>query len=395
VISPVRDSIKVFPRLILYVFPFAAIGVGLYAALRRRFRTLEPSAIPAIAGIGIFSMLVLGKHLIRTGLDGFLAPDCVVLVALAIAGTWNKARSSYAHIALGALAGTLLLQAQSAHSLQLWRSDLAKAPGHAVGLLGAATWDRHETLLFRASLHPSQMGEFPEELAVADEISRTSPGGRIFVLGDSQYLYPLTGTKPYWMISIYDMSPVREQRHVLSELEKSPPPLVVFDRRDSVFDGVPNVLRTPLVYRWVIEHYSLKSSVGPYDLLQPRQSAEPIDWAYWSSIFGTSLELARLPADATASGASCDLNVAVDAEPCLAYLTLDVAPTDVAVSRSLSITGPSGAFSVTFRQAPGDRTLRVPLGRLWFWTEGSVVVVDSPDWVRDQALFGVRDTMLY
>ena len=393
-ISRVEVSIEVMPGFIAYLFPFVLIALALYGALRRHGRNLNLSWIPAFAGLGIFGVLALAKHLIRPGLLGVLSMICAGAIAVAIAATWKRFGSPTSSIAAGVLIGALLLQAKAIGSFERWESALEKAPSRSVDLLAAFTWEREEAVLFDATITRERMAGFPDELAVADAIAALTPNGRMYVLGDAQYLYALNDHDPYWSISGWDASPFREQTRVVDDLADDPPDVIVFDPRDFEFDAVPSELRLPLIYGWVVEHYSPHSSSGPYELLTPRDRDDEIDWAYWREMLGTTLDMGRLPAATTASGASCELDHNASNEHCLAYLTLEVEAVDVLVGRTITLSGPSGFFRLTFLQQPGDRELTVPVGRMWFWTDESKVFVPT-DWVIDYEMHGNRDSVLY
>jgi hypothetical protein len=394
-IEPVRQSIEDSPRWILYTFPFTAIGLGLYHSARRRDRVLGLSWAPVCTGLGVFGTLILAKHILRPGLDGTLAMICVTLIAVACASMWPTDRSMLTRVATGALLGTLIVQAQAAGSLSIWRHQTAEGPSHLVGLLGAVTWNRDETSLYRVTISRGQMTAYPEEVAAADAVTELVGDGRLFVLGDAQFLYPLTEQPPYWVTSMWEASPLADQRRVVRQFEADPPDVVVVDRRDLAFDGVPSVIRVPLLYDWVIERYELHSSTGPYDLLTPAESSKQIDWAYWRATLGDAVDLGRLPAAATADRSSCDLGSSATSDRCLASLTLDVKPVREVTVRSLSMKGSSGLYTIAFAQWPGDEVLRVPLGRLWFWTADSVISYQDGGWISRQELAGVTDNVLY
>jgi hypothetical protein len=199
----------------------------------------------------------------------------------------------------------------------------------------------------------------------------------------------MTEQPPYWAISAYDMSPLAEQRRVVKLLERDPPAVVTVDRRELSFDLVPNVLRVPLPYRWVIDHYRRARSVGPYDLLVPRGAGDPADWNEWRGALGETLDLGRLPAAANSHRRACPSDQAPGR--CVAYLSIDVWPVTEPTSRVLEVTGDAGTFTVSLRQLPGDRQLSVPLGRLWFWTARSTVSFAADNWVRASKLVSVAD----
>jgi len=391
-ITPVAEMIRPIPGRIIFAFPFAAIGLGIYAALRRRGRDLSLSALPAIAGLGMFGVLVLAKHLIRPGLEGVLAMTCAAAVSLAIAAGWSKVGSPTSSVAAGCLLGALIMQAVSAESLERWQLAIEDAPSEAIELVAAVTWDSDETLFYRTTVTRERMVAYPEELLVADAVAELTPNARIFVLGDAQYLYPLIDSLPYWVVSGWDASPIREQNRVVDELTEDPPEVVVFDPRDFEFDGVPNQLRLPIIHRWVVDRYEPLSAVGSYELLIPREG-RPIDWAFWRERLGTTLDLGRLPAATTAAGSPCELDDS-ETDDCLAYLSLDLKSVDENVTRTITVSGPSGFYRLKFLQLPGDTTLEIPLGRMWFWTDESSVFV-ATDWVLDHEMHGARDSVLY
>lgn len=390
-ITPIERSMSEEPNRILYVFPFAALGIALYGALRRNGRHLGLSTVPVFGALGSYGVLLLAKHLIRPGLQGQLAMVCAAALAVAIAFNWRKIDRSFNAIAAGAMVGALLVQAQTGDSLELWRRNLRHAPERAVELLASFTWEREGKVLFRPTVTRERMVEYPEEIAVADAVAELRPDARIYVLGDAQYLYPLTDSAPYWTIANWDTSPFETQRRVMDELEADPPEVIVFDPRDFEFDAIPSELRVPLVYGWVVQNYRLEETVGPYDLLIPRGSSD-IDWSYWRDRLGTTLLMGRLPAATTASGGSCTLDA--DDKHCLAYLRIEVAPVEENTVRTITLSGPTGFFKLTFLQQPGDTELTIPVGRMWFWDSATNFFVPT-DWVLAHELIGARDSVLY
>jgi hypothetical protein len=212
----------------------------------------------------------------------------------------------------------------------------------------------------------------------------------VYVLGDSQFLYALLDSEPYWMISVYDSSPVREQREVIDRLDDDLPDVVVLDRRDTSFDIAPNVLRIPLLYRWVIDHYAIESQSGPYDLLTPRDAA--IDWEHWSTTLGGALDLGRLPAAVPSRSDDC---VGEDAASCLTYLTIDVEPVEEPTPRSIEISATSGTYTLTLVQWEDDETLIIPLERLWFWPEDDRIDVSPVDWATTDLIQVDNGDFLY
>ena len=378
-VVPVSDSLSGLPSALLFIGPFGFLGVSLYACLRRVGR-VDGGATAALAGLGAYGVLVLAKDLIRPGLEGILAMICITGVGVALSGTHDRISSRWRSTAGGILIGTLIIQAVSGGWTGEWTDSIRSFPGRIGQLVQAATTERTDTPLFRAPLGSAQLAEYPDEVAAADEILRVAGDGRAFVLSGSQFLYPLTNSRPYWAVSIYDVSPLTEQRHVLRLLAADPPAVVAIQRNQLVFDGVPNVLRAPLLYSWAVADYRFETTSGPYDLLTKRAFDEPIDWQYWRGVLGQGLDLGRLSAATSSHLDRCD----VVGDDCVAYASISVEPVDATTTRILSVSGPSGQFTLTLTQEPEDRTLRVPVGRLWFWTDGSAI--DKPDWAQTMSV---------
>ena len=270
-LQPVQELLEATPGSLLVVLPFAFIAIALYAACRPFGRSIQqswPAALAAVAGYGI---LVLSKDLTRPGMAGTMAMIMAAGVAILLASDLPPLGRLIRPIATGAMAGALVLQAQPAAWLSGWARSMTDVPHELGELVDGLSSDRGSTPWLHANLGRTQLARYTEDLDASSAIRGLLDGGRLFVLGDAQYLYPLVGTDPYWMISLYDMSPVAEQKRVIDLLGESPPAVVAVDRRDISFDKVPNVLRTPLVYRWVIDHYRFDRSVGPYDLHVPRR----------------------------------------------------------------------------------------------------------------------------
>jgi hypothetical protein len=375
-VTPVSTLAGSAPAFVLLGLPLLFLSVALAGALDRARRPRPWIAV--LGGTSAFSLLLVSKHLVRPGMEAHLGLAAAAGLATVLCAAAGVARPRVWHLAAGLLAGALVVQASADGLLRSVPTRLGAVPSELHQLVGAVTWQRAETPLLHAPFGPANLEQLPHELEAARQAEALRRGGRAFVLGDAQYLYPLLGTRPYWTISVYDTSPLRQQEEVLGLLAADPPSVVVVDRRDLLFDLVPNVVRVPLLYRWVVERYRPASSIGPFDLLVERGQA-PVDWAYWREVLGTTLDLRRLPAAAGHSGAGpCPA-----AGPCVTYATARLDAVGEPTTRTLAVEGPSGTYTVTFEQWPGEDELHVPLGRLWFWAEGSTVQPRGGGWAGE------------
>ena len=267
----------------------------------------------------------------------------------------------------GSLHALLFVQLGQDQLLDVWWPGVQQAPRKAASAIGALTVDRKITPLLRPGLTAKRLTSFPHETVAATEARGIAGSGKVYVLGDAGLIYPILGQRPYWQINNYDSSPYLQQRRVVAQLESDPPAVVLVDRRDLFFDGVPNVLRTPLVHDFVVERYQFSHSVGQFDVLLPSRVTQP-DWPYWTELLGDSLPLGRLPAATTAQTGNRCLSSSPD---CAAYLRIGLRRHGTTV-KVLDVTTAAGTFAVSYEQRPGDGELYIPLGRLWFSTDDEV-----------------------
>lgn len=126
--------------------------------------------------------------------------------------------------------------------------------------------------------------------------STTLSNNDFYVLGDMPDLYRAFNKDPYWIVSIYNLSPLVDQERVLSQIKFRNPNFVILDKRQTslVFDQVPSHLRIPLIYDYVINNYKLFKEFDYFDILQITSESNAIDYSYWSNILGKDIDLKGL-----------------------------------------------------------------------------------------------------
>jgi hypothetical protein len=201
-------------------------------------------------------------------------------------------------------------------------------------------------------------------------------GQNLYVLGDESVFYILVGQQPPYVTSNYNCSPLVEQEHVLKWLQTQRPRFVIWNPTKDSFDAVPHIVRLPIIYQYVVEHYSILKTVGPYEILintMERPSADPL---YWPKELGNSIDLGRIP----------QLTRASEYQECKAsqcgtvlYIRLSsAAPSGKATATVNSSVGP---MQVNFDLAAGYKDYIIDLDRLWFrgfLTGGNTVSLSIP-----------------
>jgi hypothetical protein len=167
---------------------------------------------------------------------------------------------------------------------------------------------------------------------------------------------------------MYDASRISDQTYVLDELHARRPPYLIW-ARTFVQDGVPYNIRTPLLYTWMVRNFVPVRSFSTADVLRRRAPGEAIPVSYWTTQFGSTIDLGYIPS----------LSGAATAPPC----RQGPGCTEYALARgrakpgtivTLDVTGNDHTLRVAFAVRSGVSTYPVRLDRLWF----SPIVGASP-----------------
>jgi hypothetical protein len=206
---------------------------------------------------------------------------------------------------------------------------------------------------------------FPREASVV-ALLRKQPGVRatdeVFVLSDDPVFYLFLGQRPPYHVNKYNMSPIAEQQRTVAWLEEQRPRFVLWNPGEPPFDDVPNHVRLPLVYTYVVEHYIPIAASEPFDLLE-RGDARPADSGYWRTRLGDTVDLGHVversqpDAYSTCVQPACSQVLVVDAKP--------LAPSRSIAEVTVKTRGSS--WSVRFHLNPHRQAYVINLQRLWFW----------------------------
>lgn len=144
---------------------------------------------------------------------------------------------------------------------------------------------------------------------------RNSHRKLFYVLGDDALLYVALRQKPPYYITIYNMSPMSAQMNTVGWLKRKRPDWVVWRPSFELMDNVPNTVRVPLVYEYIVKNYVPFERIGDFNILERRHGSDGrIDFAFWANQLGRSLELGAVPSVSGLRAAhTCDSNSCLNA----------------------------------------------------------------------------------
>lgn len=376
----------------------AALGL-LWARVQSHDR---PEIAPILLSASGVALVLLLKHFVRAIGDEVLIP---AFVALAWAGilAWRP-RSVLSAAACAAVLAAVFTMTDHTGGLspaQYIRSAL-EAPTRAARSIGVAFDVRARIRAAGARYSAERFTSWPDSAVANDYLSvvrsRSWPPPRFAIIGDSQMTYVLLGQRPPYESEMYDAAVLSEQRAMLSSLERRPPPYVIW-RRDFCQDGLPYQVRDPLVFQWMIAHYTpirifagdaapnattcgAINAVGTVVVLRRLEPTEKRPVAFWRSQFTTTEDLGYLPSLSAGLGAPrCSRGTG-----CAAYALITAPRRSDAGAITVKVIGAGGPYTVSLSSRSGASRYAVRLDRLWFWpfVNGHVRVA------MQTAGFGVR-----
>ena len=342
-------------------WPALAVAFGVYE--RFTSRDVERTVLAnTMLALGLLGFIVLQKHFVRPMADQLALYPLVAGFAVVLLAPDRPPRrvALVLGLVIGLFAGSLAAQGR----LQVLADLLASSPRRFADFVASVKGGSDFDLANTGQFAPARFRLSAEHALVADLESRVGRPLTLFALSDAPVLYILTGQPPVWMANMFNASPVSEQRRVADWLHRFRPSFVVFRRSQLTHDGIQLVVRVPLVVEAVMTQYVPDGRVGEFDVLRRRDGTETVSLERWLELFGSSIDLGRLPAiiDAT-NRPSC-----TDSAVCDEYVVVRT-PNDVATGQPALCTFDIGGrrFDVHFQMESGVSTYTIPLSRLWIW----------------------------
>jgi len=356
-----------------------AVAIGITGAITSS-RPLR-SAYMVVAALGVLSFAVTQKQVLRPSIASQIWLPCVfplgVLLVVEGLKTQNRFRLPGV-VAVAAIAATFFAVGGVSSSTGL----IVHSPARAVSDIRALVADRKA---FRrtnsTTFAPQAFENFGAYEPVAKALRAIPQRHRRFwVLGDDSPLVMMTGTSwPYYFTDLYDSAPIAFQKEILTRLERYPPTRTIWNFAPSAmaFDQVPQVVRTPLLFTWAVQHLVPSSTIGTFAILRMRRARESLALGWWRRRIGESIDLGQVPTIATLPKRACSTS-----STCGSYAIVTVPERQpVPVAFDIPVRAAHLKFDVKFAAAPGVRRYVVPLDRLWFWASAKVdrrVVTSNP-----------------
>ena len=343
------------------------IGIGLFERLHKP--GISNYFADGLLGLGVVYFMVMQKDVIRPmGAEFCFLYLMAGLLTYAVAWEGRRRIVDYgAFIVILAVLGSFVIHNGGD---DLWTS-VSKAPHRVVDNLHLLFSQREVVRSAnRSRFALDHFDQFSEERTLAKRISTLSSGSKnseVFALTDDPVLYILTGqSRPVYFPNLYNASPIYDQERIVSWIEQSKVPFVVFDPDALEFDQFQRVVRSPLVFNAVTENYVPADTVGRFQILRRMKGGEVPTMAYWREKLGWETDFGHLP----------QISARRQLEPCgtrqhtscMEFLEIrfSVFPTSITkLTVPVSIDG--ATYQIAFDTSRRQRDYRIWLDRFWPW----------------------------
>ncbi len=343
----------------------ASLALGVWGMVV--YRGEKRLAHAAVAACGILSFAMLQKQVLRQGIE-----SAIWLPAVAGLLLWAVVELGPGMVrrwcATTAIVGVLLALGVADGSFRTGLRTLADGPRSVDRTIRALVGDRGAFAnaakgRFAPSRFAARATYQPVVTALrGDSVFHT---GRLWVMGDDKTIeMMLNRPSPYYFNTFWEASPVNLQSEFVGELEKRLPAVAVWNPQESSFDGVPNVVRVPLIYQWAIAHLVPVRTVSPFEILHLRKSDETIPLAWWRARLGDVVEEGDVPGETHLPKRLCRPSD-VPAS-CRTFVDVEFRRT-APPSFDVKMRVDGLRFGAAATTLPGTRTYVFDLERLWFW----------------------------
>ena len=286
------DTILILANLIL-------LGGGSFLAFGRPLRRSVRACLPL--AIGVLSAFITQKEVLRQGITRqFLAIPLLGLILIVFEGrpvrmplrasVWAALVAGFLITAFGIASGTWAnVIDTSEQKLAHVTTNVSYAFGHK------QQWKQAEAGYFAPESFDLQ-GVAGDKLR--DDLNNAvkwQPDDKVFVLGDSPFLYIVLNRKTPFYIDFYDESILGRQENTVEWLKRNVPQYVLWDPGFNLFDSVPNLVRVPLLYSYVARNYVPLTNVRGLSVLRRLHSGELPDVDFWRQQLGNVLDMAYVP----------------------------------------------------------------------------------------------------
>ena len=374
---PLLNGLRSLSSLDVVLVWFPAVALGVAVLLRwvgGPSTSLLSSVLAASSGVGA---VLLMKDAVRPLTQDLALVLLVALLACLVTAVANvlDGTTGRASLSIGIITGLLVAALLTSGELGALTTGIGSAPASlyadAKAMLRPSDTDQ---AVSRQRFSASHFTQYTSELALMRTIRPLLGSGssNLYILGDAPVEYVLLDQTPPWEINVYNTSPIGDQSRVVTWIDRHRPSVVVLDRETGQsFDGVPNVVRIPLVYQKIITSYEPEETLGYFDVLRRMQPGEHPADTFWLKRLGSVLDLGAIP------DAEPPIGQAVPGGPHTPVLQVssDGAASPGLVSVPLSFGGT--VVTVEFH-ASGRHRYEIPIDRLWPWALSHRVTLVGP-----------------
>jgi hypothetical protein len=191
-----------------------------------------------------------------------------------------------------------------------------------------------------------------------------------YILGDDSYVYHVFRQTPPKFTNIYNTSNIEDQKELVEWLVRSKPELIIWPSSFVQFDNVPNVVRAPIIYKYVVDNYEPFLERGSLVFLRGKNKKE-LNVEFWKGKLGKQLDLGGVPG-ASSLGGFPECRYSSVESLCVPVVEVKLKmPVTSRQQRVVRFSADNFTFDVVFKTLPGVQSYFIRTDRLWFWNFSS------------------------
>gem|GEM_PF-2901468 len=346
--------------------PLWLIATGIFFALLPKGHSIRQCSDIMLC-LGALGMLIFEKHMIRPHMALqfmylFVLGDFILLYYWSLC--WNKLQNN---IFLLLIVFSFTCTFSSWYRIAVSYADRAGsiAGNCAVLARGDAALAKNISAYYSPQAFMACPGA-RDFLAYYESLPKTERS-EFYVLGDEGYFYILARQAPPYFVTFYNGCAIFYQQQILSWLEKKNIRRIIFNSATSAFDSVPNLVRVPVIFDYVIKNFVPVRQFSGFYVLERKRPAVSDSLSFWLARLGAELDLGYIPAN-TSAARMRPCEEGTDSASCRDMLEITVPPGGKSLKRHVSLRYGDYALKLCFQQDERVSRYYIPLDRIWFWS---------------------------
>ena len=352
-------------NFLVYAIPFF-MAYGLYLSVVRRQGAPDSECGSVLLSTGLLSFILFQKNLVRCHMGPQIIGFCIVGGLLYLyywSRYWSRFQKGAAVFIL-----LFLLGFKQADWQPKVNRYFERVP-HLLSNMEILTRD-HEEIKQKVDSYFSveSFQNIPGAIEFAkyySEVMQTESKTPFYVLGDASFFYITAKQKPPFHITLYSGCNIFDQKLIADWLEENMVEFVIWNPAFTHFDSVPNLVRVPNIYNYVIKHYEPYGTFSIYQVLKRKDTIQPVSVEFWRRYLGSTIDLGHLPSLTNISRmTNCGLHASSDGHD---YLEVKIAGEKLDQQRKIRVNVGDLSFTILFWQNQKDEVYRIYLDHIWFW----------------------------